>query len=74
MQFGSIKSIAFLIAFNLQRIFHLCRTINTTTLVAALDISLQGDSDRLEEIQSSKTQVIIHSQDRLMEILGGLNT
>ena len=74
MQFGSIKSIAFLIAFNLQRIFHLCRTINTTTPAAALDISLQGDSDRLEEIQSSKTQVIIHSQDRLMEILGGLNT
>lgn len=74
MQFVSTKSIAFLIAFNLQRVFHLCRTINTTTLAAAWDISLQGDSDILEEIQGSKTQVIIHLQDRLMEILDGLNT
>lgn len=74
MQFCSTQSIALLIAFNLQRVFHLCRAINTTTPAAALDISLQGDSDRLEEIQGSKTQVIIHLQDRLMEILDGINT
>lgn len=74
MQFGSTKSMALLIAFNLGRVFHLCRTINTTTPAAALDISLQGDSDRLEEIQGRKTQVIIHLQDRLMEILDGINT
>lgn len=74
MQFGSTKSMALLIAFNLGRVFHLCRTINTTTPAAALDISLQGDSDRLEEIQGRKTRVIIHLQDRLMEILDGINT
>lgn len=74
VQFGNTKSIAFLIAFNLQRVFHLRRTVNSTTPAAALDISLQGDSDRLEEIEGSKTQVIIHLQDRLGEIVDGLNT
>lgn len=73
MQFDSRKSTAFLIAFNLQKVFHLCRAINTTTPAAALDISLHGDSDRLKEIQGSKTKVIIHLQNRLMEI-EGLNT
>lgn len=73
MQFDSRKSTAFLIAFNLQKVFHLCRAINTTTPAAALDISLHGDSDRLKEIQGSKTKVIIHLQNRLVEI-EGLNT